>query len=115
MKSKAEKFSALKFTPESVDVTELCGKIDENLKFFKNTELFLILEKIYWLVENSAKLSVELEVAAHECDFDTNSAGNGYWAFIHSYNAASEILMKICKKLALNREKVLFKKKFYVK
>lgn len=115
MKSKIEKFNALKFTPKSVDVFELCEKIDENLKFFKNTELFPILEKIYWLVENSAKLSVELEVAAHECDFDENSAGNGFWAFIHSLNAAAEILMKKCKKLATNREKVLFNKKSHVK
>jgi hypothetical protein len=115
MKSKMEKFSVLKYTPKSANLSELCEKIDENLKFFKNTEIFLILEKIYWLVENSEKLSVELEVAAHECDFDTNSAGNGFWAFIHCFNTASEILMKICKKLSTNREKVLTKKKFYVK
>lgn len=115
MKSKSDKLGALKFVGKSVDIKELSEHISDNLKLFKETEFFTLLEKIYWQVESCAKLSVELEIAAHENDFDKNAAGNGYWSFIHNYNAAIKIVSKICKQLTKNRDKLLFNKKFYVK
>ena len=115
MKSKSDKLNALKFIGRSVDTKELNDQISENLKLFNNTEFYPLLEKIYWQVECSEKISVELEVAAHENDFDKNTAGNGYWSFILNYNAAIKKVSKICKQLTRNRDKLLFNKKFYVK
>lgn len=115
MKSKSHKLSALKFVGKSVDIKELSELIRENLKLFKDTEFYPLLEKFYWQLESSAKLSIELEVAAQENDFDKNVTGNGYWSFIHNYNAAIKVVSKICKQLRKNRDKLLFNKKFYVK
>lgn len=115
MKSKIDKLSALKFVAKSLDTQELSQRISENLTLFKGSDFYQLLEKIYWQVENSTKLSAELEIAAYENDFDNNTIGNGYWSFIHSYNAVESNVLKICKQLSKNREKFLFKKKFYVK
>lgn len=116
MKSKIDKLSALKFVGKSLDTKELSELLSNSLGIFKkDLEFYQSLEKIYWLVENSTKLSVELEIAARENDFDENTMGNGYWSFIHSYSAIEEKVLKICKQLTKNRDKFLFKKKFYVK
>jgi hypothetical protein len=115
MKHKSDKLSALKFVPNQIDFKEVNENIEENLKIFKNCELFSIIEKIYYVVNNSEKLSGELENAAHENDFDENTHGNGYWSLICNLSAALKNVLKICKQMTKKRDKLLFNKKVYVK
>lgn len=115
MKHKSDKLSALKFVPKPIDFKEIQETIGENLAIFKDSEIFLVLEKIYYVVDSSEKLSSELESAAREYDFDENTHGNGYWSLNFNLNAALKNVLKICKQMTKKRDKLLFNKKNYVK
>lgn len=115
MKHKSDKLSALKFIPKPIDSKDVNEKIEENLKIFKGSELYSTLEKIYYEVEKSGKISCDLEGAARENDYDEHTYGNGYWSLICNQTAALKNVLKICKQLSKKRDKILFKKKVYIK
>jgi hypothetical protein len=122
MKSKElNKFAKLKFGSHSIEVDRLMLNVLENIDYFRvqksaeASELSKGLLQLNYHLEQLSKISSTLEKAAHDCDFDENSPGNGYWSHIHSFNCAIRVVTKTCKQLTKNREKILFNRKFYIK
>ncbi|XP_001361054.3 hormone-sensitive lipase [Drosophila pseudoobscura] len=61
------------------------------------------------------RLVLQIEVFAHEYDFDEQTPGNGYRSFVYVTNACISHGINICKQLLATRNTMFFRKKVYMK
>lgn len=55
----------------------------------------------------------EIESFACEYDIDKHTRANGYRSFVDIFDAANAEILKVCKKISVNRRNIFFRVDFY--
>lgn len=100
---------------------DLTAILLENFDFFRqvsdsNVGNFCQTFQVFGKTIEILQLKVdEIEGFAALYDFSETSPGNGYRSFIYVYNAALNRAKDVCILIQKNRERLLFRKRFYEK
>lgn len=97
---------------------ELCTN---NIEYFSKDDslngakLHSSFQALVLHIELAKKRVAEIQLFAHEYDFDEHTPGNGYRSFIVVVDCCIKHSIKLCRNILENRSSLLFRKSMYFK